>query len=391
MIFAIALLAVACSKVLKISGKVIAKTHSPAIKIGAKSIVRDKRFARSVTMLTVGMTIAMMLFMAYSLTTSIFTSYVDEFKDMVFVTNIQADVDVSRFEQIDGVKSATKMVWSNADLIVDGKEKTMNVLGSKDVLEMVDFEYITPKTTVYERISSDKPYVFVDYALCELYGVQEGDTLEMTLDGAKKSVVVGGILKHTLFSGNYVVLSQESIENLFGKKVDTVLAIIDGDMDSTIGLLREKFAGNNYYVIETLEAFKWEMESMQSVFDLIGTLAVVVTIFIFAVTVVSTLIGRATSQKGRVALLNAGMSKNSLLGAEVFEHALVAVVSFAVSFAFSVLITSSLIHALRLFGLYFEFMYEAWVVACVGGAMSAGYTLVPLALCFKKGYNIKKV
>lgn len=102
----------------------------------------------------------------------------------------------------------------------------------------------------------------------------------MTLDGAKKSVVVGGILKHTLFSGNYVVLSQESIENLFGKKVDTVLAIIDGDMDSTIGLLREKFAGNNYYVIETLEAFKWEMESMQSVFDLIGTLAVVVTIFI---------------------------------------------------------------------------------------------------------------
>lgn len=35
----------------------------------------------------------------------------------------------------------------------------MNVLGSKDVLEMVDFEYITPKTTVYERISSDKPYV----------------------------------------------------------------------------------------------------------------------------------------------------------------------------------------------------------------------------------------
>lgn len=139
--------------------------------------------------------------------------------------------------------------------------------------------------------------------------MQEGDTLEMTLDGAKKSVVVGGILKHTLFSGNYVVLSQESIENLFGKKVDTVLAIIDGDMDSTVGLLREKFAGNNYYVIETLEAFKWEMESMQSVFDLIGTLAVVVTIFIFAVTVASTLIGRATSQKGRVALLNAGMSK----------------------------------------------------------------------------------
>ena len=47
-------------------------------------------------------------------------------------------------------------------------------------------------------------------------------------------LMVDIILKHTLFSGNYVVLSQESIENLFGKKVDTVLAIIDVDMDSTI-------------------------------------------------------------------------------------------------------------------------------------------------------------
>ena len=85
------------------------------------------------------------------------------------------------------------------------------------------------------------------------------------------------------------------------------------------------------------------------------------------------------------------MSKNALLGAEIFESAFVALVAFVLSFAFSVLITSCLIHALRLFGLYFEFMYEAWVVAAVGGAMSVGYTLIPLALCFKKGYNLKKV
>ena len=70
---------------------------------------------------------------------------------------------------------------------------------------------------------------------------------------------------------------------------------------------------------------------------------------------------------------------------------LATLVAFVLSFAFSVLITSCLIHALRLFGLYFEFMYEAWVVAAVGGAMSVGYTLIPLALCFKKGYNLKKV
>lgn len=389
--FSVATLALACSKAMKIGGKLASKSSLPSVRIGAKNVVRDKRFTRSVTMLTVGMTIAMMLFMSYSLTTNIFSSYVDEFSDMVFVTNIQANVDETKFEHIDGVKRATKMVWGKSDLKVNGKDKTMNMLGSKDVLDIVDFEYITSKSVVHERILSDKPYVFVDYALKELYGVSEGDTLEMTVEGVTKEVVVGGILKHTLFSGNYVVVSADVVKNLYGKQVDTVLAIVDGDMDKTVGLLREKYAGNNYFVIKTLDAFKWEMESMQSVFDLIGTLAAVVTIFIFAVTVASSLIGRATTRKSRTALLNAGMSKNALLGAEIFESAFVALVAFVLSFAFSVLITFCLIHALRLFGLYFEFMYEAWVVAAVGGAMSVGYTLIPLALCFKKGYNFKKV
>ena len=317
--FSVATLALACSKAMKIGGKLASKSSSPSVQIGAKNIVRDKRFTRSVTMLTLGMTIAMMLFMSYSLTTNIFTSYVDEFSDMVFVTNIQAGVDETKFEQTDGVKRATKMVWGKSDLKVNGKDKTMNMLGSKDVLDIVDFEYITSESVVYERISSDKPYVFVDYALKELYGVSEGDTLEMTVEGVTKEVVVGGILKHTLFSGNYVVVSADVVKNLYGKQVDTVLATVDGDMDKTVGLLREKYAGNNYYVIKTLDAFKWEMESMQSVFDLIGTLAAVVTIFIFAVTVASSLIGRATTQKSRTALLNAGMSKNALLGSEIFE------------------------------------------------------------------------
>ena len=64
--------------------------------------------------------------------------------------------------------------------------------------------------------------------------------------------------------------------------------------------------------------------------------------------------------------------------------------SFCASFAVSVLLASCLIHALRLFGMYFEFMYVAWVVAVVGIAMGAGYTLIPLVLGFKKGYTVKK-
>ena len=79
-----------------------------------------------------------------------------------------------------------------------------------------------------------------------------------------------------------------------------------------------------------------------------------------------------------------------LLGAEVCEYAVIAAVALALSVVSSAVLTASLIHALRLFGLYFDFMYRTWVVFVTGIAMCGAYALVPLALNFKKGYNVKK-
>lgn len=390
LVLAMLTLGVCASPIMKFTAKASGKINASSMKIASLDMTREKRFARSATLFTAGMTIAMTLFMAWSVTTSVFTSYINQFSDMAFVTNVREDADIDGFEKTNGVKKATKMVWGQGEIVVDGKDKTMNILGSKDILDMIDFEYITPKETVYARISEDKPYVFVDIALQKLYGVKEGDVFEMTISGVKAQVVVGGILKHELFSGNYIVVSAQTADEVFGKKIDTILVVADGDINKAVGALREKYALNNYYAISALDAYRWDMESLDAVFDLIGTLAAVVTILIFAVTVATALIGRGTSRKSRVALLNAGMSKNGLLKTEILEHAIIALVAFVLSFAVSVLLASCLIHALRLFGMYFEFMYKAWVVAVVGLAMGAGYTLVPLALDFKKGYTVKK-
>lgn len=390
LVLAMLALGTCASPIMKACAKLCKKSSAPSMKVASLDMTREKRFARSATLLTTGMTIAMTLFMAWSLTTSVFSAYVNQFADMAFVTNVRESVDTDKFTQTDGVKSATKMVWGQGEILVDGKEKTMNILGSKDILDMVDFEYVTPKETVCARISEDKPYVFVDIALQKLYGVKEGDVLEMTFGKSKASVVVGGILKHELFSGNYIVTSAKTMEAAFDKKVDTVLVVSDGNIDKAVDALRSEYAVNNYYVISALDAYKWDMESMNAVFDLIGTLAVVVALFIFAVTVATALIGRGTSKQSRVALLNAGMSKNTLLKTEISEHALIALAAFCASFATSVLLASCLVHALRLFGMYFEFMYNAWVVALVGTVMGVGYTLIPLVLGFKKGYTVKK-
>lgn len=386
---AVLLLATCATPVLKFVAKAIGKINRPSCKVASKSIVREKRFSRSVTMLSVGMSVSVMLFMAWVLTTSIFGSYVGHFSNMAFVTNFRQSFDVREFEDVDGVSHATKMVWGQGEIVLSQNEKTMNILGSKDVLDFIDFEYITPKDDVYNLISQDEPYVFVDIALYELYGVQVGDEITLTYSNTSQTVKVGGILKHELFSGNYIVASAKTMTELYGALPDTALIIIDGNVDEVVGALREKYASNNYYVVKTLDAYKWDMESMNAVFNLIGTLAAVVWIFVFCVSVFSSSIGRATAEKDRSALLNAGMSKRTLLKSEVLQYVLVALVSFVLSFLLSVLIASSLIHALRLFGLYFEFMYNAWTVALAGGVMAMAYSILPIVLNFKKHYSLQ--
>lgn len=393
MLIALLALGVSSAPVLKGVAMGCVKSSEPSVKTASLNIVREKRFARSSILLTAGMAIAMMLFMAWSLTTTIFTSYVTEFENMILVTNIRADVEEKKFKDVDGIKDATKMVWSKAEVYVGGEQITMNILGSKTITDIVDFEYITAKEEVDRLILSDKPYVFVDIAQSKLYGVKEGDTITITLGKKTQEVIVGGILKHELFSGKYVIMSQEVLKNYFDTDADTVLAVVDNgqNVDDVVGNMREKFASSNYYVVSALESFKWDMESMQAVFDLIGALSIIVALFICGVSITSAIIGRGTAQKSRGALLNAGMSKSALLKSEIFEYGISALLAFVLALICSLVLTYGLINSLRLFNLYFEFMYEAWVTITVGLVIALCYTLTPLVFNFKKGYNLKKV
>ena len=395
LVLALATLGICLAPAMRVGARVSEKIPNPSTKVAAINIRRDGRFARSVTMLGVGMTVSVMLFMAWAMTKSVFSDYVGSFSDMIFVTNVQSTVDAEQFKTTDGVDYATKIVWQQGTL-KGGFDKTMNILGSKDALELVDFAYVTDKSVVEGLLKADYadgesvPYVFLDKALNVLYGVNVGDTLSLEMEGKVAEVTVGGMLDHKLFSGNYIVMSDELIYRLFGIAPDTVVLKAHGDMNRIVGDLRASYASNNYYVVDVLTAYKWDMQSTDAVFDLVGTLAVVVALFIFAVTVVATMVGRGANEKGRNALLNAGMSKRALLISEIYEHGLIAITSYVLAFALSPLLTACLIHALRLFGLYFPFMYETWVVALVGAVMAIGYTLVPVAFNFKKGYNIKK-
>jgi ABC-type antimicrobial peptide transport system permease subunit len=361
----------------------------PLLRLAALSMAREKRFVKQTVLLSVGMTVSMALFMAWSLTTSIFNSYINDFSNMVFVSNVQSNVNVGQFEETEGVSGATSMVWRNAEISVGGQMKTINLLGSENILNMVNFQFVSPKQETEANLFGGGNYIVLDKAMQELYKVNQGDVIDLEIDGVKKPFTVAGIVSHRLFSGNYAIVSAAALLENFDIKPDTVLVIAD-DASAVAGELRTRFAKFNYYVIEVLEAYKWDRQSMDAVFSLIGTLAVIISLFIFLVAAATVGIGRSGAERERNTLLVAGTSKNSLLFYEFVQHALTAFTSLVLSIAASVALTAALIGALRLFGLYFEFMYSAGVVLGVGAVFCVLYTLLPLVLRYKKGYNIKK-
>lgn len=395
LVLLLATLFFAAPYVLRGASKLVAFSKNPSVKTAAKTLPREKRFARSSSILSVGMVVSVMLFMAWNITSTVFDGYIKNFENFVFVSNIKSTVSVDDFKVVDGVEAATKMAWGKSEIKGDGFEKTVNMLGSGDIIDMVNFEFITPKDEVKTSFApkeagkdyTDEAVCLVDISLQKLYGLQVGDKIDIGIKDVNAKAKVVGILKHTLFNGNYIVMSSEALAKL-GVDVDTVLVVASGDVKETVGNVKAKYASQNYYVVDALEAYKWDKESTSAVFDLVGTLAVVVGAFILIVSVFAALVGRSAEERARTAMLSAGMSKGGMLALETTQHTLIALTSFVLSFVFSVLLTISLIHALALFGLYFEFVYSAWVVAVVGIVMALAYSVVPLVLGFKRGYKL---
>ncbi len=386
-------LCVCVGSALGLGARAIKKSPSAVVGYAAVSVIREKRFSRSAVMLTAGMTISILLFMAWQLTTSVFNAYISEFDNMIFVSNVPSDADVSEF-RTDGINGATKLVWRTADVVLNadkGKtDKTLNVFGSEDLIDMVDFDYVTPRDEIKRSLLSGDNAVVLDIALHELYGINTGDKVSVFADGNQCDYTVAGFVASQLFGGNYIIASRSALDNGLGLKPDTVLCVADGNIDAAIGALKSKFAEKNYYVVDVLEAYRWESSSLQSVFDLIGVLAVVVSLFIFGAACASVISGRISAERERETLLLAGMSKNMLLRTEIIQHVMVAVIAFAIAVASSVLFTALLINALRLFGLYFTFMYDVGTAFAVGAVFTAAYCIMPFALRYKKGYNMKR-
>lgn len=389
LVLVIACAAAAAPVLVRALGKLLSRTNDPSLMVAGMSAARERKASSASQILAVGMTVSMLLFTAWSLTTSVFSGFTAEFEKMILVTNVSAETDTSAFTSVDGVNSAHLMVWRQATLSADGIDaRSVNVLGSADALGLVDFEYLTSRADAERALAEGK--VVLDRSMSELYGVKAGDTVRLDVDGTVREFEVGALVRHNLFNGGYVIVSAEALKEAYDLSPDTVVLTADGDVESVAEEVRSRFADRNYYAVPALAAYEWDTKSLENVFDLIAALAFMLTALAFAVALAGAAAGRAYAGRTRSALLCAGLSKRGLLGAETAEQTLSAVCAFVFALPASALAALCLVNALSLFGLYFGFMYNVVAALAAGLAVLAAYALVPVVFGFKRGYDMRR-
>lgn len=389
LVLVIACAAAAAPVLVRALGRSLSRTSSPSLMVAGMSAARERKASSASQILAVGMTVSMLLFTAWSLTTSVFSGFTAEFEKMILVTNVSAETDTSAFTSVDGVNSAHLMVWRQATLSADGIDaRSVNVLGSADALGLVDFEYLTSRADAERALAEGK--VVLDRSMSELYGVKAGDTVRLDVDGTVREFEVGALVRHNLFNGGYVIVSAEALKEAYDLSPDTVVLTADGDVESVAEEVRSRFADRNYYAVPALAAYEWDTKSLENVFDLIAALAFMLTALAFAVALAGAAAGRAYAGRTRSALLCAGLSKRGLLGAETAEQTLSAVCAFVFALPASALAALCLVNALSLFGLYFGFMYNVVAALAAGLAVLAAYALVPVVFGFKRGYGMRR-
>lgn len=378
---------------IRLFGKLFKKSKNPSVYVAGHNLSL-KRTARGTKLLALGVTVGILLTLSYTVTKAVFSDFKNDYSDLIFITNISSDTedDYNRVAGFDGVERVSKALWLKGEAEIDGGKKSVNVIGVDDVFEIIDFRFHTDKSVCESRLNdTTENYCLIDYAYSVLYGLKEGDTVFIDYEDKTASFKIGGIVRQELFGGAYIVVGRKNLANAMGLGGFDTLVAKAGNAEKIAKEMQSDFSVNNLFVLTALETFSWESESFDNIFDLIGSIAILFILAISVSIVVNVIIARGTAKTERSQLLLLGTQKKDLLLAEWLEYFTVALVAFIISMALSVLHIASLIYALLLFDLYFEFYYVAWVAFTVSGVMCCLYAMLPFILCFPKGYGIKGV
>ena len=125
-------------------------------------------------------------------------------------------------------------------------------------------------------------------------------------------------------------------------------------------------------------------------FDLIGALSFILGALTFVIAAAGVVLGRTHSENTRSSLMCAGMSRRMLLASETAEQGIAGLAAFVLALPLSALGALCLVNGLQLFGLYFGYMYEAWVTVVSGVVLALLFAAVPVLFGFARRYGMRR-
>ena len=366
---------------------------NPIVKLATGSVGIQKRHASLSVGLFVAILITTLLFSGFGVSKKIFSSYLNDFKDFVFVTNIRESTSFEDFKNknID-YEQGTKAYWGKGEIKSGRLKFSSMILGSADILDFVDFKYIDKnREEILEKLNK-KNAVVMDSSKKELYGLKVGDKVTLNINGKDRKCEIVGFVSHTLFAGNYTIMKHENIKELFNERANTVILKKSNKkkMNEFVSNIRSSMSEKNYYAVSALEAFKWETSSTNSILNFMGVVAGAVLVFSLFLTIGMSYMERRKFKKERKVFIQLGGYSKDLFKIEILENGIVAAISSIMAIVGSVFGMMFLIDSLRILGMLFSYTFIWWIPFLISSTFFVCYTIAPIVLKYGSSYNIRE-
>ena len=367
------------------------------VKMASVGISRNKQGVQAGRLLVIGLVVAMLMFTAWRMTSSVFTGYLDQMSDMVTVANIK-DSDVDVLKDTEGVKEIKALIWGRGSAILKGKDVSLNFMACEDGgIDLFQVECLTDRKEIEEKLASGKPYIFLDLAMQKVYGVKVGDKIDVTYQGKTKEFEIGGLCSSMLFVGKYAMVSTSAMYNEFGASSNIIMIRCQQGVnpEEVVGRIRSEYAGNhNYYALSIKTAYSFDIKFIDHLFLMIGILAIIISLMAAISLSATDIVAHGVRLPERQTLLIAGMAKKSLFRSEFIEHIMLAGIIMVIAFIGVFITYAALLNAVILFGMFISnawsiFFANFWIVVIVAFGMSAFYSLMPIIFGYKKQYKLR--
>ncbi len=286
--------------------------------LGMKSISASKTIRSSITLITVGLSLVIMVNAAINSFNEVFKSF-EKYSDydLSIYWLSQEEEGYQFLEELDGIDRVEFRYSSYIGMPVNGEELFYQLVGT-------DQFYSGLKGDQEQLDTLSENEILVDEFFARTHDYQLGDMLNLELDfveGGARTYEVAGFIDATYYTTqrNLMVINKTEFRNLFGKIPSLIEVYTNRDADDIKNMLMKEMAGSGVYIETLQEDLAQQKSSNQSVIDMsAGILGLSVLLAICGL-LNNQMIGFIQRKREYAVLYSISMSRSQLKSMIFFE------------------------------------------------------------------------